>query len=69
MSYKVACRIIGESKPGYNALRFETQEEADTYGRDLFSRWMMLETFDVEASDDPVNYELVDGSFRRIGDG
>jgi len=68
MSFKTACHIIGEKTVGYNALRFETEEEASAYGRDLFSRWMMLESFEVESSDDPVNYARVDGKLARIGD-
>jgi hypothetical protein len=68
MSYKVACTVVGESKPAYNALRFETEGEADAYGRDLFGRWLMLRDFEVETSDDPATHAVVNGIMLRVED-
>ena len=66
MSYKVACQVVGESTWAYNALRFETEGEADAYGRDLFGRWLMLKDFEVHASDEPVNWAIVNGILVRV---
>ncbi len=41
-----------------NALRFATQEEAELYGRELYSRWMGLDHYEVRESTDPVNYRF-----------
>lgn len=38
-----------------NGLRFATTEAADTYGKDLFSRWMAVKEFRVVPSTDAVN--------------
>jgi hypothetical protein len=58
MSYKIAVMVRGESKPSYNGIRVETEQEATWHGNDLFSRWMLMESFTVEQSDDPVNYKI-----------
>lgn len=61
MSYKAAIIAVGESTPSYNGLRFATSDEANAYGKNLFSRWMGMKSFTVEESSDPVNYQFVDG--------
>ena len=38
-----------------NGLRFATREEAETYAKDLFSRWTAVKAFRVVESADPVN--------------
>lgn len=38
--FRVEVQGIGETIWVSNALRFDTKEEAETYGRDLFARWM-----------------------------
>jgi hypothetical protein len=60
-SFKAGAFVCGERQPAYNALRFATREEAETYGRDLAGRWMLVERIVVEESTDPVNYQWVDG--------
>ena len=44
-----------------NGLRFATHQEAEDSAHGLASRWMLVERFRVDESDDPVNYALVDG--------
>ena len=41
---------------GVNAVRFLTREEAERAGRELLSRWLLYDTFEVEQSEDPANY-------------
>jgi hypothetical protein len=55
-SYKVACRVRGEQEWAYNALRFPSEDLAQEYAKDLYSRWTMLEEWRIEASDEPVMY-------------
>jgi hypothetical protein len=56
MSYKAAIKVTGETGLSYNALRFATPEEATAYAKNLFSRWMLMTGFEVETSEDAVNY-------------
>lgn len=44
-----------------NAMRFATEKEADTWGRDLMMRWFIPTDSRVVPSDDPVNYEVRSG--------
>ena len=39
---------------GGNALRFGTEEQAETYAKDLASRWTLVRDTRVVPSDDPV---------------
>lgn len=61
MSFKPAVKTFGEDKYHHNNLAFETREEAEASARDLASRWMLVEDWRVDESDQPVNYKLVDG--------
>ena len=38
-----------------NALRFATREQAESYGRDLSARWMGMDAWEVQESEDEVN--------------
>jgi hypothetical protein len=49
-----------------NALRFATREEADAYGSELLSRWMVPDTYRVTGTNDPVNYVFKDGHAQPI---
>lgn len=60
MSWKPAVEVNGDPKWSYNALRFETKEEALASAKDLMDRWLMVTAFDAHESEDPVNYKLVD---------
>lgn len=61
MSWKTAVKVFGEPQWNYNALRFETREEAEAWGRDLARRWTLVEKWEPQESDDPVNYRIQDG--------
>jgi hypothetical protein len=60
VSFKVACNTYScrEGDWSYNALRFATKEEAEVYGRDLHSRWMSLNKWEVHPSDDAVTNKM-----------
>lgn len=55
LSYKLACWDKSGGKAAYNGLRFATAEECERYGKELYSRWMGLDRFEVHTSTDPVN--------------
>jgi len=56
MSYKAAIKVGLGNERSYNSLRFATPEEATAYAKNLFSRWMLMTGFEVEPSEDAVNY-------------
>lgn len=43
-----------------NALRFATREEAEKSARDLASRWMLVRAYDVQETNDVVNYRITE---------
>ena len=67
MSYKVEVHAIGESGYTGNGLRFATTQEAESYASDLFSRWFGIDNYRVVTSDEPVNYQWVNGKLERLG--
>lgn len=56
MSYKPEVQTEAGGKFSGNALRFETEQEAQTYVSDLMMRWTMVRDTRVIVVDDPVNY-------------
>jgi len=66
MSYKVGCKTSATEPWVYNALRFGTTEEAETYGADLFGRWLALEAYEVHESDEATTYTMGDDGLKRI---
>jgi hypothetical protein len=60
-SFKPGVFVSGESQSVFNGVRFATRDEAEQYGRDLAGRWILVERTVVEESDDPVNYEWIEG--------
>jgi len=54
-SWKIAVMAKGETKPSYNGCRYLTHGDADHAASNLFSRWMMMESWVVEESDDEPN--------------
>jgi hypothetical protein len=49
-----------------NALRFATREEAAANVWDLMNRWMLVNDYRVDESEDPVNYRWVDGHLEEV---
>jgi hypothetical protein len=66
VSFKVAVIVSGETKPSYNGLRFATREEAEKNGRDLANRWILVNSFTVEESSAPVNYQWTDEGLKAV---
>ena len=59
MSYKPAVEVMNEpGKFHTNNLAFATREEAERSAKDLMSRWMLVTSWSVVESDQPVNYRL-----------
>ena len=54
MSYKAMVKTPGDQDWVGNALRFETFEEAEAYGKDLARRWTLVVAMEVQESNDPV---------------
>ena len=55
MSFKVGCKTDGDKNWHYNAFRFPTHEQAVAYGKDLYSRWLLLREWEVHPSDEEPN--------------
>ena len=68
MSYKLGVKTPGDVEFISNALCFETEKEAEDYGRDLFSRWTAVKETKVSLSDEPVNHRFINGQAERIPD-
>ena len=67
MSWKPEVQVKGEGDKWHsNALRFATWGEAAESARDLYSRWTLTTAHRATESEDPVNYERVDGRDRFI---
>jgi len=66
MNYKVEVLVAGETTWASNALRFATTEEAETYGKDLFRRWLLVKEWRIAESDEAVNYCINNGSLEPV---
>jgi|TARA_Y100000310_G_scaffold285439_1_gene308882 hypothetical protein len=55
-------------EPSFNALVFDTPEEAYDGGNELLSRWFVPTGFDVVWTDEPANYYIEDGVIGRINE-
>lgn len=66
MSYKCEVRTVGETSYCSNGLRFETEQECQDYGYDLWSHWFGADSFRVAVSEDAVNYRFIGGKDVRI---
>jgi hypothetical protein len=66
MTYRVGCKTRPGAAWTYNAVRFATRGEAETYGADLYARWLALEAYEVHESDEPATYTMSDDGLKRI---
>ena len=64
MSWKMQVCVSGEWST--NSCRYATREEAEAAGRELLSRWFAPSDSRAVESEDPVNYEFVEGSARPL---
>jgi hypothetical protein len=69
MSFKVEILTANDPKFYCNALRFETESEADRYGLDLILRWTGSRDYRVVSSEMPVNYKMTDAGIVRVENG
>ena len=61
MNWKPAFKFDGQEELGLNAQVFATQAEALDSARARFMVWTMPTGYDAVPTEDPVNYEIVDG--------
>ena len=61
MSFKPVFQVGSDPKFYDNAQRFATREEARGSSFARFQVWTIAASYDVQESDDPVNYCIVDG--------
>ena len=66
MSFKTAVQVKEESRWTYNGLFFATSEEAEAWGRDLSRRWSLLEKWEAQTSNEPVNYKYENGQLIKV---
>ncbi|TXH45789.1 MAG: hypothetical protein E6Q97_30800 [Desulfurellales bacterium] len=66
MSFKPAVKTFNEDKFHHNNLAFATEEEALASAKDLANRWLLVEDFRVDESDQPVNAKIEDGVFSML---
>ena len=64
-SYRPMMEFATEAPVG-NAMRYPTYDEADKSASDLFNRWTVPTGYHVDESDDPPNYQYIDGANKRI---
>jgi len=66
MSFKTAVQVKGEPGWNYNGLVFATSEEAEAWGRDLSLRWFLVEKWEAQPSNEPVNYKFENGQLIKV---
>jgi len=66
MSFKSAVQVKGELGWSYNGLVFATSEEAEAWGRDLSRRWIGVEKWEAQPSNEPVNYKYENGQLIKV---
>jgi hypothetical protein len=67
MSFKPELSTDGGKTFHANGLAFATREEAELSAQDTFGRWMLATDWRAVESDQPVNYEIVDGVMSAVG--
>lgn len=65
-SFKPVVKTSGDTDWVGNALRFATYEEAMASVKNLAARWLAVIEYDVQESDDPVNYRWIDGHMEAV---
>jgi hypothetical protein len=66
-SYKAEVIADTSGKWNSNGLRFATEEEAQSYVRDLYARWTLVRSTRVVPANDPVNAVWQDGRLQYLG--
>ena len=60
--FRVDILASGETRWATNALKFDSETEAEAYARNLYSRWMSMERASVVPVDSPEREAYVSGS-------
>lgn len=68
MRFKLGVKTAGDSDWVTNALCFETEKEAEEYGKDLYSRWIAVKETKVLPSNEPINCRFINGAIEMIPD-
>jgi len=58
MNWKPAVKVNGADDWSYNALVFETEEEALASANDLRNRWLLVTDAGATPTEDPANYRI-----------
>ena len=66
MSWKVEVQTDSTSKWYGNAIRYASKAAAELGGADLAFRWTLVGAWRVVESDDPANYDIVNGELVRL---
>ena len=66
MGFVTAVKVRGEGGWSYNSLVFATAEEAEAYGLDLSHRWMLVEGWEAQPTDQPVNYQFANAELVEV---
>ena len=67
MSFKPELSTDGGKTYHQNGLAFATREEAELSAKDTYGRWLLATHWRAVESDQPVNYEIVDGVMSAAG--
>ena len=67
MSFKPELSTDGGKTYHANGLAFATKDEAELSAQDTYGRWLLATHWRAVESDQPVNYEIVDGVMSAVG--
>ena len=65
-SWKPVVQTDSSGKWYGNALRFATEQEANENAYDLMMRWLAVNEFGAEPSDDPPNYSYINKELKAL---
>lgn len=66
MSSKPEISTDGGQTFHQNGLAFAAKEKAELSAQDVYSRWMLATHWRAVESEDPVNYQIVDGVMSAV---
>lgn len=67
MSWKVEVIADSSGKWCGNGVRYASEDAAKIGGADLAGRWLAVRDWRVVESDEPANYDIVDGKLVSLG--
>ncbi len=66
MSWKAEFQTCNDEKWYTNSVRLATKEEAEWSAKDIANRWLLVTSWRVTESDDPVNWAVINGEMRLV---